>query len=206
MDQILFIEISYCYFHTALNTDAPKVQRKETSKRAGAKKTLPSVSEISDDVNGIDISDDEFEPVVVAEKKKGGRKPAAAAKPPAAASKKRGPAAKQSQLIGQKLITEVLKPSENPGISPEKKVRKMRESPFNKKSGSMLGSSSSRVSGDSVSGSTEEISNFVVPRTSRPQRGNRTKATYVLSDSEEDDDASDPEEIIDSDFEDEDED
>nr|GMC86459.1 DNA topoisomerase 2-like [Ipomoea batatas] len=200
----------------AMSTDAPKAQRKETSKRAAAaKKTLPKVSEITDDIDGIDISDDDFEAeIVAAEKKKGGRKPAnskAAAKPPTAAAKKRGAAAakQQSQLTGQKLITEVLKPSssssENPeGISPEKKVRKMRESPFNKKSGSVLGSSS--VSGgDSVSDSTEEVSKFVLPRTSRPQRGNRTKAVYVVSDSEEDDDGSDdPEELIESDFEDED--
>lgn len=199
-----------------MSTDAPKAQRKETSKRAAAaKKTLPKVSEITDDIDGIDISDDDFEAeIVAAEKKKGGRKPAnskAAAKPPTAAAKKRGAAAakQQSQLTGQKLITEVLKPSssssENPeGISPEKKVRKMRESPFNKKSGSVLGSSS--VSGgDSVSDSTEEVSKFVLPRTSRPQRGNRTKAVYVVSDSEEDDDGSDdPEELIESDFEDED--
>jgi DNA topoisomerase-2 len=76
--------------------------------------------------------------------KKAGRKPAAndkAAKPPAAA-KKRGAANKQqSQTLGQKLLTDInmLKPAENPWISPEKKVRKMRASPFNKKSGSVLG-------------------------------------------------------------------
>ena len=43
--------------------------------------------------------------------------------------------------MGQKLLTDInmLKPAENPWISPEKKVRKMRASPFNKKSGSVLG-------------------------------------------------------------------
>nr|POE50683.1 dna topoisomerase 2 [Quercus suber] len=54
--------------------------------------------------------------------------------------KKRGAANKQQpQTLGQKLLTDMLKPTENSGISPEKKVRKMRASPFNKKSGFVLG-------------------------------------------------------------------
>lgn len=71
---------------------------------------------------------------------KGGRKSAAenakASKSPAApATKKRRRAAssKQSQLVSQKLITDVLKPAESDEVSPEKKVRKIRASPFNKK-------------------------------------------------------------------------
>lgn len=139
-------------------------------------------------------------------REKGRRKPenTKAAKPPAA-TKKRGPAAnRNSQLVGQKLITEVLKPTENLGISPEKKVRRMRPSPFNKKSGSVLGKLSQKEddkvsleneeqespasASASASGSTEEMAQFVAPR-ARPQRGGggkRGKAVYVLSDTESD--------------------
>ncbi|KAJ8565608.1 hypothetical protein K7X08_008184 [Anisodus acutangulus] len=125
----------------------------------------------------------EFEPEVAVEaKKKGGRKPAttkvaaAAAKPP----KKRAPANKQSQSIGQRLITEVLKPAEDAGVSPDRKVRKMRESPFNKKSGAVLQSSVSSL------GSLEEVSSeAVVAPKARPQRVNRgKKTTCVISDSD----------------------
>ncbi|KAK1370431.1 DNA topoisomerase 2 [Heracleum sosnowskyi] len=167
-----------------------------------------------------DISDDEHFEVEVVGKKKGGRKPAAgkakAPKPLAApvATKKRGTAAsgKQSQMAGQKLITDVLKPVENDGISPEKKVRKMRASPFNKKSGSLLGRAALKVTkDDSVSpiseegfgGSTSNLdtsggggSSETMTRVTRPQRVNRTRTTYVLSDSESEKEATDD----DSDF------
>ena len=148
---------------TAMETEVPKVpaKKKEPSKRATAaqkKKPLATVSEISDDdddddyndINEIDDDDDddddedsEIEVVATPEaRKKGGGKLAAnaqAVKAPAAA-KKRGAANKQQpQTLGQKLLTDMLKPAENSGISPEKKVRKMRASPFNKKSGSVLG-------------------------------------------------------------------
>ena len=110
---------------------------------------MATVLEISDgdddDINEIDDEDSEIEVVAAPDAgKKGGRKPAAnakAGKAPAAA-KKRGAANKQQpQTLGQKLLTDILKPAENSGISPEKKVRKMRASPFNKKrqSGSVLG-------------------------------------------------------------------
>ncbi|XP_021890757.1 DNA topoisomerase 2 isoform X1 [Carica papaya] len=128
--------------------------------------------------------------------KKGGRKPAAnkskaaAAKPPAPA-RKRGPATKKSQGLGQKLVTEMLKPAENPGVSPEKKMRKMRASPFNKKSGSVLSEVSSEQetseSGElqgSASSLNSEASEMVIPARPRPQRGNRTRVKYVVSDSE----------------------
>ncbi|KAI3853674.1 hypothetical protein MKW98_025191 [Papaver atlanticum] len=76
-------------------------------------------------------SDDEFEPPAAL---KGGKKKASpAAKLAAAAPRKRGPAKKQT------LITDTLKPAENIGISPEKKVRRIRQSPFNKKSSSVMG-------------------------------------------------------------------
>ncbi|XP_059649125.1 DNA topoisomerase 2 [Cornus florida] len=186
-----------------METEVPQVQarKKEPSRRAAAqKKSMSTVTEISDDEDENDISDDDdFEPEVVAaapkEKKKGGRKAtteAVAAKPPAP-TKKRLPANKQ-QSLGQRLITEVLKPAENSGISPEKKVRKMRASPFNKKSGSVLGrvgkedeEKDSAGSEEKVgsSSTTEEVSEVVAPR-ARPQRVNRGKTKYVVSDSESD--------------------
>ena len=106
-----------------------------------------TISEISDDddMNEIDDDDEDGEIEVVAApeaRKKGRGKPTAnakAVKAPAAA-KKRGAANKQQpQTLAQKLLTDMLKPAENSRISLEKKVRKMRASPFNKKSGSVLG-------------------------------------------------------------------
>ncbi|KAK4372152.1 hypothetical protein RND71_007536 [Anisodus tanguticus] len=147
-----------------METEAPKAQKKAPAKRAAAqKKTMPSSAYVSDD-------EDEFEPEVAVEaKKKGGRKPAttkvaaAAAKPP----KKRAPANKQSQSIGQRLITEVLKPAEDAGVSPDRKVPRVR------------------LFADS-SGTLEEVSSeAVVAPKARPQRVNRgKKTTCVISDSD----------------------
>ena len=152
----------------------------------------------NDDINEIDDDDEDSEIEVVAAPeagKKGGRKPAAnakAVKAPAAA-KKRGAANKQQpQTLGQKLLTDMLKPAENSGISPEKKVRKMRASPFNKKSGSVLGrlgkvnevTENEENSGSaSTSASTEETIE-VAPARARPQKVNHVQTRYVLSDSE----------------------
>ncbi|KAK9283698.1 hypothetical protein L1049_011948 [Liquidambar formosana] len=175
-------------------TEVP-ARKKEPSKRAAAqKKTLSTLTEISDDEDDIDVSDEDFELEVVTAPevgKKGGRKPAAnakAAKKAPAATKKRG---------GQKLLTAMLKPVENLGISPEKKMRKMRASPFNKKSGSVLGrigkedeatGSEEKSDSASASASASDISGEmnVVTARARPQRANRRQATYVLSDSESD--------------------
>ena len=201
-------------FHSTLSEmdaeEAPQVpaQKKAPAKRAAAKKKtsepLEDIVELDDD------DDDDFE--VEATKgagKKGAKKPAAKPKGAAtAATKRRGPAGgskKQGQVLGQKLLTDMLKPAENSGISPEKKVRKMRESPFNKKSGSILGravgkdieeedeeaeeaSMSVSVSEDKSSSSspTSETTDEVVavaPR-ARPLRANRNQARYVVSDSE----------------------
>ncbi|VFQ77766.1 unnamed protein product [Cuscuta campestris] len=194
----------------------PKVQRKEPSKRS-KKPPPPKVSEINNLSDDDDDDDYNLDNNEEAEKRKKVGKKATAANakaPAAAAAKKRGPAAR-SQVTGQKLITEVLKPS-----SPDKKVRKMRASPFNKKSGSVLAGGGGGITsvyddGDddeqpASGGGTEEVANFVAAarRSSRPQRVARAKATYVISDSDEDDeeDESDPEEVIevDDDFEDDD--
>ncbi|KAE8670742.1 DNA topoisomerase 2 [Hibiscus syriacus] len=180
--------------------------KKEPSKRAPAGKKNPTISltEISESIGEINISDEDVE--VASPAKKGGRKPASnskAGKPPAAAARKRGPAAAKQQQ--QKLLTQMLKPTasvtESSGISPEKKVRKMRASPFNKKSGSVLGKakgSSSLPSMEEIDSDEEdeEVAVVVEPR-ARPQRANRTKTTYIVSDSEtEEDNAAE-----DSDFE-----
>lgn len=114
------------------------------------------------------------------------------AKPTAATTKKRGQANKATQLVGQKLITDVLKPvEENPGISPEKKVRRMRLSPCDKKSGSVLGRLKAKEDevGSSDSEEDQEINEVVVtaPK-ARPIRANRGRATYVISESDEDED------------------
>lgn len=191
---------------------APPARKKEPSIRAAAKKALSTVTEISDDDEEEEyISDDEdFDLEVVAappvgNKKGGGKKPTANAKGGKPPAKKRGPASKQSNVIGQKLITEVLKPAENVGISPEKKVRKMRESPFNKKSGSVLGKvvvgeeeNVSTGSQDALASGSEDTGKFVAP-SRRPQRMNRGKARYVVSESDEEEEVSQ-----DSDFDEED--
>eukprot|EP00257_Ricinus_communis_P025444 XP_025012858.1 DNA topoisomerase 2 [Ricinus communis] len=195
---------------TTMETDMPQVPaRKETSKRAAAqKKPVATISELSESEDEVDLDDEsDVEVVPVPEaKKKGGRKPAAnsrAAKPPAG-TKKRGPTKKESQGLGQKLLTEMLKPAENPGISPEKKVRKMRASPFNKKSGSVLGrvaKGSEATGSEEMSGSTSTSSNMEeiteVPARARPQRANRKQTKYVISDS----DSEEAVEISDSDSE-----
>ncbi|PSS24455.1 DNA topoisomerase [Actinidia chinensis var. chinensis] len=187
----------------AMETEVPPVPagKKEPNRRAaGQKKPLSTVTEISDSDDEKDASDEDFEleeeAVPEVGKTKRGRKPSAntkvAAKPPAP-TKKRVPANKQSQ----KLITEILKPVENMGISPEKKVRKMRASPFNKKSGSVLGrmgkegeentstGSEERLGSASTAESTEDTSEVMVPR-ARPPRMNRGKVRYVVSDSDSD--------------------
>ncbi|KAG4982547.1 hypothetical protein JHK87_027296 [Glycine soja] len=196
-----------------METEEPPApaEKKEAPKRRGAAKKKSSAivlddSDSDNEIHDVEDDDDNFEimqPVALeAGKKKGGRKPAAqnAKKAPAAAStKKRNVGGKQSQLLGQKLITDML---ESTGRSPEKKVRKMRASPFNKKSSSVLGrvaaadkddSVSEDLSGDSA-GSSPRITEEVVeiappPARARPQRANRRQTTYVLSESESDNDS-----------------
>nr|GEV89936.1 DNA topoisomerase 2 isoform X2 [Tanacetum cinerariifolium] len=180
--------------------EVPK--KKAPAKRAAAKKKA-TITEISDEDEVIEMSDDSDFEVVVAppeEKKKGGKKPAAA-KPSAGAAKKRGAAAgvaSKKTAAGQKLITEVLKPV-TAEASPEKKVRKMRPSPFNKKSGSVLGRMSNKE--DEAMG-VGESSGEVAAAKARPQRANKKKMTYVVSDSEEEEPEDDDDATEDSDFDD----
>nr|DAD29697.1 TPA_asm: hypothetical protein HUJ06_031165 [Nelumbo nucifera] len=201
-----------------METEVAKVpaKKKEPSKRAAAQKQPSSYTEISDDDDGMDVqtireesigeivSDEDFEPEVEEAPKggRGGRKPAANGKA-AASTKKRGAANKQTSVLGQKKITDLLKPAENAGVSPEKKVRKMRASPFNKKSGSVLGRVGGMVGDISPMGSEEQQTGTssastdsaelseVVPARPRPQRVNRGKAKYVISSESESDDDDD---------------
>ncbi|KAI4333104.1 hypothetical protein L6164_017951 [Bauhinia variegata] len=177
----------------AMETEQPQEPvGKKVSKRVGAQKksSAADVFDISDDENEDDIDGEDLElpqqAAPEAGKKKGGRKPAGGqnAKKPAAATRKRGATSKQSQVLSQKFITDMLQPAENSEISPEKldnKVRKMRDSPFNKKSGSVLQGSSS------TSPDIDEVQ--VAPSRARPQRANRRQTRYVLSESEIDSDS-----------------
>lgn len=174
-------------FLTVMETEKVQVpaKKKEPSKRTAAQKKAVTV-ETSDSEDEIIIDDDEaFEIAAPEEGKKGGRKAAGNTKAakPAAETKKRGPAKKQQPeaSLGQRLLTEMLKPAES---SPEKKVRKMRASPFNKKSGSMLGRAGTIEEPSGSSPSTSEEVAEVLPPKARPQRANRRQARYVLSDSE----------------------
>ncbi|ESQ54348.1 hypothetical protein EUTSA_v10024219mg [Eutrema salsugineum] len=121
----------------------------------------------------LDDDDDDVVVEVTAKPAKGGRKPAAskAAKPPAA-PRKRGPAASKKQPAAEVV-----------NVSPDKKVRKMRSSPFNKKSGSVMG----RLAVSNNNKEEEESSETVAAssgNSARPQRANRKQMRYVLSDSE----------------------
>ncbi|XP_068651823.1 DNA topoisomerase 2-like [Aristolochia californica] len=172
---------------TAMETEEPK---NEPAKRTTSRKPPSTITEISDDENDeamevIPEEDSEPEP---AQKggKKGGRKPANAhAKTGQEQARKRGTAAGAGKktLLTEKLMTEMLKPSETSTISPEKKVRKMRASPFNKKSGSgsML---EKKIEEEEEESSPDSSAAAVVAPRARPQRANRVQTKYVVSDSE----------------------
>ncbi|RZC81985.1 hypothetical protein C5167_044563 [Papaver somniferum] len=190
---------------------AAPAKKKPVAKRASAaqKKTTTVISTDEEPMKTIseEGSDDEFEPpaAVPAGRKKALAKPAAskAAAKPAAAPRKRGQAKKQT------LITDTLKPAENVGISPEKKVRRIRQSPFNKKSSSIMGrigeGSSSGEKSLSVSEEQLESSNEVVAPIRRPVRASRNVTKYVVSDSDEAaDDKSDSDAAVDISSEDDD--
>eukprot|EP00250_Pteridium_aquilinum_P019523 c24465_g1_i1 orf=369-4922(-) len=108
----------------------------------------------------------------------------------AGASKKRG---NSSKAKGQKLIDEMLmqapsnamagqeQPQESSPAqkSPAQKVRRMRPSPFHKKSGSV----SAKLAADQESGEEVEVSGG--PAGARPKRANRTVVQYIISDDDE---------------------
>ncbi|KAL1223306.1 DNA topoisomerase 2 [Cardamine amara subsp. amara] len=193
--------------NSAMDTDNIVAEVVKPKGRQPAKKKAPAAKKVEEEDDMLDLAqrlaqynfgsdssktaeaskaialddDDDDDDVVEVAPAKGGRKPAAskAAKPPAAAPRKRGPAAskKQPEVVAI-------------GVSPEKKVRKMRSSPFNKKSSSMMGrlattsNNKEEENSESVVGNSSSEKSGDVAAKSRPQRANRRKMTYVLSDSE----------------------
>ncbi|CDY50934.1 BnaA03g59120D [Brassica napus] len=106
---------------------------------------------------------------------KGGRKPSAASKveKPPAAPRKRAPAASKKQ----QLVAEVVE------VSSEKKVRKMRSSPFNKKSSLVLGRLAN--TNNEEEGEEQSVETVAADTASaRPKRAKRKHMRYVPSDSE----------------------
>ncbi|KAH0448872.1 hypothetical protein IEQ34_022672 [Dendrobium chrysotoxum] len=153
--------------------------------KEGPKKRAAAARKAMTVVSDEDTDDEDFENNKVPKGKKGaggGRKPANATKAKATiATKKR--AGQIKPLLTQKLISEVLPPATNAVDSPEKKVRKIRPSPFNKKSGSFLDKSgiNGSSSEDSSLGASDEAQREDSVAKARPKRENRTKAVYVES-------------------------
>ncbi|GAB4828068.1 DNA topoisomerase 2 [Ancistrocladus abbreviatus] len=179
-----------------LESDAPEapVTKKEPSKRTAAKKKPTTMEVISDDEQEESkLSDEDFdvEAVAAPEAAKNGRDRATTTN--ANAAQKKGPAGKQYRLQGQKPIAEIQKPSEASGVFPEKKVRKMRASPLNEKSGFVASSRDKE----------EEEDESVVFTRRRSQReiANRKHTTFVISDSDESEEEEEP--TDDSDFDEE---
>ncbi|KAL8171489.1 hypothetical protein V2J09_023293 [Rumex salicifolius] len=172
----------------------PPAATKNPRKTAPRKKVVNLDDDSDEDDTVNDDSDDDFEVEAIVPTKGKGRgrgRGATAAKTTigATAAKKRG---KQSQVIGQKLITDVLKPtsSQSSGVSPEKKMRRMRASPFNKKSSSVLGRMQQQEEEEaSPSSEGNADSNSASQLPARPRRAAAAKQnTIVLSSSEDDED------------------
>ncbi|XP_042389324.1 DNA topoisomerase 2-like isoform X3 [Zingiber officinale] len=190
--------------HGAMETDTLVVDqekpKKQPSRNAAAKKAtyavlsddeddepehhlMPTIDELDNDD---DFSINEEAPKSVKGK---GRKP----RNETAATRKRGSTQAASKANSQKPNTNV-QPATR--VSPEKKLRKMRASPFNKKSGSVLSrltsspSASEDSGGSNIAAAIDEVAAAVTGRT-RPKRDNRTKAIYVESDSEGEDEVED---------------
>jgi len=163
-----------------------KLATKGPSKRGGGKKAVSSslVMIQSDD------EDDDFtlEEVseVQAQKKGRGKKPAAAVKPKAPAPRKRAPAQGKAT---QKKIDEMLQGIEDNNTSPEKKVRKMRPSPFNKKSGSILQRGSTAASSETTAEASPPSGSSAEPvGAAQPRRTARaTKKPVYVTDSDPED-------------------
>ncbi|XP_062220005.1 DNA topoisomerase 2-like [Phragmites australis] len=177
--------------HSAMDTETTEGQqnenkgRKGPSKRGASKKASSSLAVISSD-------DDDFDMEEVSEvqnlKKGRGRKPTAAEKPKAATTRKRAPAQGKSMI--QKVIQE--EESNTSAPSPEKKVRKMRASPFNKKSSSVLqrGATASSTSSESTSETSPSGSSAEPVAAPQPRRTARTtkKTTVYISESDDPED------------------
>ncbi|KAJ0989896.1 hypothetical protein J5N97_008252 [Dioscorea zingiberensis] len=202
---------------TVMDVEDDIPARKEPSKRAAATRKASSsttITDISDDEPQEDDymstiqeddnnGDEDFEVMEIPKGKKTGRKKADTTTKTTAA-RKRGTTTGNNNKK-QAVLSQMLKPVEEQ--VPEKKVRKMRASPFNKKSGSILG----RISPDSQESSSSLLSGTSPAEEpmvfSRPRRGNRTvkKAVYVETDSEMEKEEEEDDPITDdSDFQEED--
>jgi DNA topoisomerase II len=177
--------------HLAMETERMAVEAEEVSQKVPPKRGKKAAITKHSDDDMDELSGDDFE---MKEKKVRGR--GRGKQPPkekaAPGPRKRGPAAQKKPLLGQKLITEVLKPDGEGNNSPDKKVRKIRPSPFNKKSGSVGkddnsgGTSASSLMDDILQ---EEVG--VVASRDRPKRERKVARVFIESDSEEVDDSND---------------
>lgn len=171
--------------------DQEKPKKQQPSRNAAAKKaTYAVLSDDEDDepehhhlmptIDEHDDDDDDFSILEEAPKsvKGKGRKP----KNETAATRKRGSTQVASKANSQKPNANV------PRVSPEKKLRKMRPSPFNKKSGTVSTGSLPNIAAAAAAAIDEAAT--VTART-RSKRDNRTKAVYVESDSEGEDEVED---------------
>lgn len=209
-DRLASYNLDSSPYQSAMETGAVLSQeeqrKKEPSRRKASRKASSTFTDISDGDDADDdmptiLEDDEqdFELVEAPKgRKQRGKKPAnekaKGGKVGTTATRKRR-STQGKPAPSQKLITEVQKPVENVGISPEKKVRKTSASPLNKKSGSVLGRIGSSPTGSEESGSSStripaEL-NEVPVAAARPKRENRTRAVYIESDSETDEPAID---------------
>jgi DNA topoisomerase-2 len=170
--------------------------KKGPSKRGG-KKASSSLEVIHDEEDdNVDVSM-EVPEEVQGPKKGRGRKPAAApVKPKATATRKRAPTKDKAMM---------LKPTEDINTiapSPEKKVRKMRESPFNKKSGSILqrGSAAASTSSEASPPSGSSAEPGAAPQPRRTARATTKKMPVYNIESEDEDEDEVVEVTDDSDF------
>lgn len=163
-----------------------KAAKKAPKKRAAAPAKKAATTAESDDEEEIEI------------KGGGGRRRTTAAN--ATKQQIKATTAKKGAAANQKLITDMLKTTTIAENSPEKKVRKMRPSPFNKKSGSLLNhNKADDIEGGSSSSGVSVEEDSAAAR-ARPKRENRTKAVYVESHSESEEDGGDEDEDVSSDY------
>ena len=179
------------------STEGQQKGKKAPSKRGAAKKAMASFADESDEE--IAVHDSEDEEFAVAEapivKKTGGRKPAA--EKPKTTVRKRAPA--PSKGMRQKVLEETFKPTDDSNSSapsPEKKVRKIRASPFNKKSSSVLqrAASASTSAEDAEAPPSGSSAEPVAPR--RTVRERKTTTVYTIDSESEDNDTED-EDVLD---------
>ncbi|EPS67102.1 hypothetical protein M569_07672 [Genlisea aurea] len=110
-------------------------------------------------------------------------RPANANKEASSGTKKRGPSSGMQQLRGQKLITDVLQP--------EKKVRKLSESPFEKSNAAAT--TTLHLISDDDDDEEEETVKTLSSSSGRPQRASSSRK-YTFSDDEDEEDEDEDEE------------